>query len=201
MASAPTAVHGYRTIAFEIAESLGWQVPDWVVVPVSRGDGLFGIWSGFVELAELGCTTAVPRMLAVERFPSLTTALARGLEQPERMHVPRPVAPVSFSDPQGTAMAVHALRCSQGQTVTVDDEELETARSQLASRGVLVELSSAAVLHGAGALAARNRLDADSTVVLLATARSQAPPPGNVATGQHVPGPVDGEALRAALQR
>jgi len=58
VASHPAGVHAYRTIAYEIAEELGWQVPDWMVVPISRGDGLFGLWSGFVELTELGWTTA-----------------------------------------------------------------------------------------------------------------------------------------------
>jgi threonine synthase len=43
VASSPAGVQAYRTIAFEIAESLGWAMPDWVVVPISRGDGLFGI--------------------------------------------------------------------------------------------------------------------------------------------------------------
>ncbi|HEY0697374.1 MAG TPA: pyridoxal-phosphate dependent enzyme, partial [Micromonospora sp.] len=144
VASHPAGVHAYRTIAFEIAESLDWAVPDWVVVPVSRGDGLFGIWAGFVELAELGWTGGVPRMLAVERFPSLTDALARDLAQPVRMPVAGPVLATSISDPQATAMALHVLRAGGGAAAVCDDERLLTARDRLASRGLLFELSSAA---------------------------------------------------------
>jgi len=170
VASHPVGVQAYRTIAFEIAESLDWAVPDWVVVPVSRGDGLFGIWSGFVELAELGWISKVPRMMAVERHPSLTDALARHLEQPEFVRVDGQVKARSISDPQGAGMSVHAIRASGGDTVVADDEQIQAAWERLAAGGVLLELSSAAVLHGAQVLADRGAIDGESTVVLLATA-------------------------------
>ena len=150
-------------------------MPDWVVVPVSRGDGPFGIWAGFVELAELGWTTTVPRMLAVERFPSLTDALARGLDQPARVDIDEPVAATSISDPQGTAMAAHTLRASGGDVVQCDDQQLAASWRRLAARGILLELSSAAALHGVTALGERGALDDDSTVVLLATAGAYLP--------------------------
>ena len=170
VSSHPSGILAYRTMAYEIAESLAWTVPDWVVVPVSRGDGLFGLWSGFVELAELGWTGSVPRMLAVERFPSLTDALARGLEQPEPVAVEGPVRAHSISDPQASAMAALALRASGGDAVCCDDEQLDAAWTPLARRGLLLELSSAAVLVGADALAAGGLLQDRSTAVLVVTA-------------------------------
>ncbi|MFC7546241.1 pyridoxal-phosphate dependent enzyme [Plantactinospora sp. GCM10030261] len=195
VASHPAGVHAYRTIAFEIAESLGWSVPDWVVVPVSRGDGLFGVWSGFVELARLGWTDRVPRMLAVERFPSLTDALARGVDQPVGMPIDGPVRATSISDPQGTAMAVHTIRSSGGDVVRCDDEQLAVAWSRLAGRGHLVEFSSAAAAHGVDELARSGRLDAGSTAVLLVTAadRGERPPAAGplAATVRHLPDPTD----------
>jgi len=202
VSSHPAGVHAYRTIAFEIAESLGWAVPDWVVVPVSRGDGLFGIWSGFVELAELGWTGRLPRMLAVERFPSLTHALARDLEQPAAVEIDGPVAARSISDPQGTAMAVHTLRASAGDAVSCGDEQIAAAWRRFADRGVLLELSSAAVLHGAEVLAGRGVLDDDSTVVLLGTAGpyAQESVRGRSA-GVRVDDPCDAAALRRAVDQ
>lgn len=170
VASHPAGLLAYRTVAFEIAETLGWAVPDWVVVPVSRGDGLYGLWSGFVELADLGWTERVPRMLAVERFPSLTDALRQGLEQPGVAEARYPVRAVSIADPQGTAMALHAVRGSGGDVVCCDDDEIAAAWSQLADGGLLLELSSAAVLSGVRALAERGTIDETSTSVLLATA-------------------------------
>ena len=104
----------------------------------------------------------------MERFPSLTDALARDLEQPVAMHV-GPVRATSISDPQATAMAVRTLRASGGEVVRCDDENLRLAWARLAACGVLAELSSAAALHGAIELARRGLLGDDSTVVLLAT--------------------------------
>ena len=101
VSSQPAGVHAYRTIAYEIAEALDWTVPDWVVVPVSRGDGLSGLWAGFAELVELGWTTRVPRMLAVERYPSLTRALADGLDQPDTQRVNDAVRAASIGDRKG----------------------------------------------------------------------------------------------------
>jgi threonine synthase len=112
----------------------------------------------------------VPRTLAVARFPSLTDALALGVDQPPAVEVDGPVATLSISDPQATAMSLHAVRASDGDAVTCDDEQATAAWHQLAARGLLVELSSAAVLHGAAALAERGAIDGGSTVVLLATA-------------------------------
>jgi threonine synthase len=175
VSSHPIGVHAYRTIAYEIAESLRWAVPDWVVVPVSRGDGLFGIWSGFAEMAELGWTDAVPKMLAVERYPSLTDALARGLEQPVAMEV-ETVRAASIGDPQATAMAVHTLRASGGHAVACDDGEIARGWSRLASRGILLEFSSAAVVPGVEALQRDGLLDDSVTAVLLATAGPYAQP-------------------------
>ena len=174
-------------------------MPDWVVVPVSRGDGLFGVWCGFVELAELGWTSKVPRLLAVERHPSLTDALARHLEQPELVRVDGQVKARSISDPQGAGMSVHAIRASGGDTVVGDDEQIQAAWERLAASGVLLELSSAAVLHGAQVLADRGAIDGESTVVLLATAGpySQQTLDGPPA-GRRVEDPTDAAALRAA---
>jgi threonine synthase len=175
VSSHPVGVHAYRTIAYEVAEALRWAVPDWVVVPVSRGDGLFGIWSGFAEMTELGWTDDVPRMLAVERYPSLTDALARGLEQPVAMDVQK-VRAASIGDPQATAMAALALRASGGHAVACDDVQIARGWSRLASRGVLLEFSSAAVVHGVEALQRDGLLDVSATVVLLGTAGPYAQP-------------------------
>ena len=49
--SNPWGIEGYKTIAYEIAEDLGWTAPDVVVVPSAYSDGLYGVWKGWAELA------------------------------------------------------------------------------------------------------------------------------------------------------
>lgn len=202
VASHPVGVHAYRTIAYEVAEALGWSVPDWVVVPVSRGDGLFGIWAGFAELVELGVTTAVPRMLAVERFGSLGDALARGADQPEAMSLSGTVRTRSISDPQGTAMAMHALRKSGGDAVSVSDGQVAASWKRLAARGHLVEFSSAAALNGVQHLVERGEATPGSTVVMLGTAGPYAQESlANSGRRRQVADPADAAELSASVVR
>ncbi|MBI2160060.1 MAG: pyridoxal-phosphate dependent enzyme, partial [Candidatus Rokubacteria bacterium] len=61
--SNPYGIEGYKTLAYEVAEDLGWTPPDLVVVPSAYSDGLFGIWKGMTELKTLGLVERVPRMV------------------------------------------------------------------------------------------------------------------------------------------
>ena len=74
----PLAIEGYRTIAYEIAEQLGFAVPDLVVVPPAWATASQGIWRGFRDLADWGVVDAYPRMVAVEVGGALAAALAGG---------------------------------------------------------------------------------------------------------------------------
>ncbi|MFI1186966.1 pyridoxal-phosphate dependent enzyme [Streptomyces californicus] len=168
VSSHPVGVRAYRTLAYEIAEQRGWTVPDWITVPVSRGDALCGLVAGFDELRLLGWITRVPRMLAVVRFPSLRDAVRDGVEQPEPSPYPDTVAALSISDPQATAGAARAVRHSGGDVLVTDDATLTAAHAEAAAHGHLVELSSAAALAGATAL--RRRGD-EGDIVALITAR------------------------------
>ena len=151
------------------------------------------------ELVELGRTSSVPRMLAVERFPSLSDALARDLEQPEPVTIDGPVQARSISDAQGTAMAVHALRTSGGHAVSADDQEIRASWARLAVRGHLMELSSAAALCGVQSLVDTDALTDGSTIVMVGTAGPYAQQTlGEAGAQRRVEDPADAAALEAA---
>ncbi len=78
----PVGVEGCKTIAYEIAQDLGWRAPDVVLVPVAYGDALYGIHRGFKDLLAAGLVDRLPRLVAVEAYPSLTRALSRGADGP-----------------------------------------------------------------------------------------------------------------------
>lgn len=167
--SHPSGVRAYRTIAYEVAESFGWSVPDWLVLPVSRGDALCGIVAGFRDLVAAGLVQRVPRILAVVRFDSLRAAVHEGLAQPAAEEAPGVVKAVSISDPQSTAAAAYAVRESGGDVLVVGDRELAAERDAAAAAGWLVELSSAAAFVGARALV---RKGGQGRVVAVVTARA-----------------------------
>src|SRR5207249_2244807 len=120
--SNPWGVEGYKTIAYEVAEDLGWTAPDVVVVPSAYSDGLYGIWKGWTELQALGLVKHAPRMIAAEPFGPLAHALERGLPAPEPVDAPAPSVAFSIASRYGTWQGLAALRESGGAGVRLTDE-------------------------------------------------------------------------------
>ena len=167
--SNPFGVEGYKTIAYEIAEDLGWTAPDVVAVPSCYSDGLFGIWKGWVELERLGLVKTRPRMLAAEPFGPLANALARGLETPERVLSGSSVA-FSIASPYGTYQGLTALRESEGSGVPITDEGIFEAQRALASEeGLYAEPSAVVGLTAVMQEARAGRLDPDQRIVVVLT--------------------------------
>jgi threonine synthase len=168
--SNPWGVEGYKTIAYEIAEDLGWAAPDVVVVPSAYSDGLYGIWKGWTELATLGLVKHAPRMIAAEPFGPLAHALERGLQAPEVVDAPAPSVAFSIASRYGTWQGLAALRESGGAGVRLTDEGVFEAQRALArEEGLFVEPSSAASLTAVMQLAARGTLDPTHTIVVVLT--------------------------------
>ena len=168
--SNPWGVEGYKTIAYEVAEDLGWTAPDVVVVPSAYSDGLYGIWKGWTELQTLGLVKHAPRMIAAEPFGPLAHALERGLQAPEPVEAPAPSVAFSIASRYGTWQGLAALRASGGGGVRLTDEGvLEAQRALAREEGLYVEPSSAAALTAVMQLAARGGLDAEQTIVVVLT--------------------------------
>ena len=163
-------VEGYKTLAYEIAEELGWRCPDWVAAPVSRGDGLLGMWRGFVEMHELGLVPALPRLLAAERFPSLSTALARGLDQPPAVEGCETSRAVSIGNRVATYGALHVVRASGGTAVACDDGQMREMVYRAGTEGVFLELSSAAGLCAVAVARADGVIGPGDVVIAVGTA-------------------------------
>jgi threonine synthase len=167
--SNPYGIEGYKTIAWEIAEDLGWTAPGAVVVPSAYSDGLYGIWKGWTELQSLGLVKDLPRMVAAEPFGPLAGALEGGLEAPEPVAGGASVA-FSVASRYGTWLGLAALRHSAGEAVRVTDEGiLEAQRALGREEGIFVEPSSATALTAVMQLAARQALDPEQPVVVVLT--------------------------------
>lgn len=161
-------IEGYKTIAYEIVADLG-DAPEAVVVPVSRGDGFAGLWAGFRELRELGIIDRPPRMIAAERYPSLTAALRDETEPPPEIGPePDDVAP-SIGNPRATVMSLSVLRESGGTAVPCSAEELTEAVARLAAKGIAAEPASAAPLVAIDRLRRGGLLDPEERVVGMVT--------------------------------
>jgi threonine synthase len=168
--SNPWGVEGYKTIAYEIAEDLGWTAPEIVVVPSAYSDGLYGIWKGWTELQALGLVKHTPRMIAAEPFGPLAHALAKGLDAPEIVDAPAPSVAFSIASRYGTWQGLAAVRDSGGAGVPLTDEGvLEAQRALAREEGMFVEPSAAASMTAVLQLAGRKALDPEQTIVVVLT--------------------------------
>ncbi|HEX3993024.1 MAG TPA: pyridoxal-phosphate dependent enzyme [Acetobacteraceae bacterium] len=169
--SNPIAIEGYKTLAYEIAEAMDWDVPDWCVLPVCYGDALAAIGRGFEDMVALGWTRRVPRLVAAEVSGSLGAALASGGDALPAMHLNRTTVATSIGAARGTFQALHALRASAGRAVTVADCALLQWQDFLARQeGLWIEPSSAAALAAIEMLVAEGTIRPDHRVVAIATA-------------------------------
>jgi threonine synthase len=166
----PFTREGKKTCALEIAEQLGWQAPDWVLVPTGDGNILSAVWKGFQELAALGLLTSLPRLAAVQSAASCAIVKAYG-PHPARHRPDRTIADsITVDEPRDRTAALAALSASDGLAVEVDDHAIVDAVQALASRfGVFVEPSSAAAFAAFEFLNQAGQFKRGHRVVCLAT--------------------------------
>ena len=199
--SNPYGIEGYKTLAYEVAEELGWQAPDLVVVPTAYSDGLSGIAKGMTELHTLGLIKTIPRMVAAEPFGPLAHALERGLEAPEPVEGGDSIA-FSIASRYGTYQGLAALRASHGIGVRITDEGVVEAQRALArEEGIFVEPSSAAALTAVLQLRHGKAIDPDEVVVVVLTSGGLKDPRASRAWLPAVPAaPDDFDAVLALLR-
>lgn len=202
--SNPFGVEGYKTLAYEIAEQMNWQVPDWCVLPICYGDALVGMWKGFADMVAFGWTDRMPRMAAAEIYGSVGAALAGGSDALNDMPRTHETVAVSIGVTQGTFQALDVLRGSGGTSVSVGNDAMMQWQAEIAAReGFYVEPASAAPIAAIEILRARNVIGQSDTVVALFTASGLKDP---AATARVQPGiiavPADlEEAVRILCDR
>ncbi|HXY52602.1 MAG TPA: threonine synthase [Terriglobales bacterium] len=146
----PYLVEGKKTVGLEIAEQLGWQVPEWVALSVGDGCTIAGAWKAFRELRVLDLIDRTPRMLGVQAAGAapVTEAFRTGASL-------RPVVPDTIADsiavgvPRNWQKALTAVRESGGTMINVtDDEILDAVRYTGMLAGVFAEPAAAASVAG-----------------------------------------------------
>ena len=130
--SNPYGIEGYKTLAYEVAEQMDWQVPDVCVLPVCYGDALIGMWRGFLDLRALGWVDRMPRMVAAEMYDSLGTALRQGGDALPDMPAGHATVAKSTSATRSTYQALSVIRASGGTAVTLGNDAIMSAQRELA---------------------------------------------------------------------
>ncbi len=146
----PYRIEGKKTMGLELAEQLGWQLPDVIFYPTGGGTGLIGMWKAFAELAELGWleNDKMPRMVAVQATgcAPIVKAFDDGATHAEEWLDAHTVAagirvPVAIGD----FLILAALRESGGFAIAVEDSDIQAAQRDVAhSDGLLMGPEGAA---------------------------------------------------------
>lgn len=172
----PYRVEGKKTMGLEIAEQLGWRVPDVILYPTGGGVGLIGIHKALLELRELGWIAdgKMPRLVSVQASgcDPIVRAFESGADQVEPMtdtstiafgvNVPSPVL--------GAPSVLDAVRSTRGVAVRVSDEDAMAALHLIAEEeGVLPCPEGATTVAAAAALRRSGWIAEDDEVVLLNT--------------------------------
>jgi threonine synthase len=170
----PYRVEGKKTLGYELAEQLGWTLPDVIIYPTGGGTGLVGMWKAFDEMEELGWIDSTrPRMVTVqsegcapivkafengERFADMfenAATVASGLRVPKAI---------------GDFLILDAIRASGGTAIAVSDEELIDAVKEIGSaEGLFVAPEGGACLPALKVLLSRQLVDRGERVVLFNT--------------------------------
>jgi threonine synthase len=124
----PYRLEGKKTLGFEIAEQLDWELPDVIVYPTGGGTGLIGMWKGFAELEKIGWLGGRrPRMVSVqaEHCAPIARAFKEHKEKAEPWPNARTIA-AGLRVPQAVAdfLILKVLRESNGTAIAVSDEEM-----------------------------------------------------------------------------
>ncbi len=167
----PMTLDAKKTVALEIWEQLGREVPDVVVCPVGDGPTLSAIAKGFYELIACNIADRLPRIVAVQAEGC--QPLVRAWESGDTLQpvIPRTIADgIAVGDPVSAGMVLRDVKKSGGTFVAVADDDLRSAMGTLASRGgVLAEPAGAAAWAGLERAVAQGKVGRDERVIVLVT--------------------------------
>jgi threonine synthase len=166
-------VEGQKTISFEIVQQLGWQVPDFVVVPGGNLGNVSAIGSGFLLLREIGLIDRLPRLVCAqtERANPLYRAYREGFAKLEAVTAGDTYATaIRIGNPVSFGKAVRALRATNGIVEQATESELVRASAEVDRFGFFNDPQTGVALAATIKLAKANVIPRSSHVVVISTA-------------------------------
>lgn len=165
----PLFVEGTKTYVYELYEQMGGNLPETIVSPVGNGTLLLGIVQAVKELFSWGCIDHYPQLIAVQaaNCAPLADAYQRGASDIREIRTFSTLAEgIASARPARARDILTAMRELNGMFITVSEEDILTARGELAGLGVYVELTSAANWAGYQKAVETGIVDARSTSVI-----------------------------------
>jgi threonine synthase len=170
----PYRLEGKKTMGYELAEQLGWDLPEVIVYPTGGGTGLIGMWKAFDEMEQLGwIDSRRPRLISVQAAgcAPIVRAYSEGLDYAPSWDDAQTIAS-GLRVPRALAdfLILRVVRASGGCAVAVEDESLIAGAGELAaSEGVFAAPEGGACVAALRTLVASGEIDPEERVVLFNT--------------------------------
>lgn len=186
----PFRLEGQKTIMYRILEQMGWEVPEWILVPGGNLGNSSSFGKAFAELKELGLIDRIPRLAVINASGADTLCELyneRGLrwnggyvdqeliadyysELDAKRYRPNTIASaIEISRPVNLKKCIRALDVCHGVVLAVSDEEILDAKAQIGKYGLGCEPASAATVAGLKHLLADKTIGPDERVVCVLT--------------------------------
>jgi len=170
----PYRVEGKKTLGFEIAEQMGWKLPDAIIYPTGGGTGIVGMWKAFEEMEKIGWIDSKrPKMFCVqsEGCAPIVRAFENGSEFAEPWENAQTIAAgMRVPGAIGDYLILKAIRESGGNVETVDDSEIRRWMKIVGKlEGIFVCPEGAATVAALTKLVERDLLAPNENILLLNT--------------------------------
>jgi threonine synthase len=172
----PYRIEGKKTMGYEVAEQLGWRLPDWIIYPTGGGTGMVGMWKAFAEMEAMGWLPEGgprPRMVTVqaENCAPIVRAFEQGAERSEMWQNAQTAADgLRVPKAIGDFLVLRAVRESGGTAVAVSDADMISCMRLVGGlEGISAAPEGGAAVHALRVLIAQGLIQRDHTVVVFNT--------------------------------
>ena len=171
----PYRIEGKKTMGIELAEQMGWKLPELIFYPTGGGTGLIGMWKAFAELTELGWIDCpMPRMIAVQSdgCAPMVKAWEEGAEYAEFWeNAETEASGIRVPSALGDFLILKAVRESGGFAISVSDDDILATAAEIGHRDGFLMCPEGAATAAAYMSAVKSGLiTGDETAILFNTA-------------------------------
>lgn len=172
----PGRAEGKKTMGLELAEQLGWKLPDVIIYPTGGGSGVIGMWNAFQQLKQLGLLEGdLPRMVSVQEIgcqPLVDAIASHGEFAPQHRHICSNPTGMRVPNPPDGELIVSILRESGGTALAVSKEEIMRGQAAYGKQGISASPEGAATWAGLLRLLDQGWIRPNDEVVLFNTSHA-----------------------------
>ena len=167
----PFRLEGQKTIMLELLQQLGWEAPDWVVLPAGNLGNTAAFGKALAEARDWGLIDRVPRLAAVQAAGAAPFArsFAENFATRHRVSAQTIATAIRIGDPASYDRAVESIRYTNGIVTSVSDDQIRDAKRVIDAAGIGCEPASAASVAGTRRLVAEGTIKAGERVVAVLT--------------------------------